>query len=88
MSLPFSRPSLDQLLSRSILGTVLVLSGGVILLAGTLYGVALGLSELLSPPPPGPTPAGSSSVFGPVAAILLLGSTIFALGGQLVGYSR
>lgn len=88
MSSSFSRPSLDDLLSRSILGTALVLLGGAIILAGTLYGVALGLTELLSPPASGPTPAGNGTAFGPVAVVLLLGSTVVALGGQLVGYSR
>jgi hypothetical protein len=87
MSLPFSRPSLNQMLSKSILGTILVLLGGVVLLAGSLYAMALGLTELLSPPPAGPTPAGNSSIFSPIGAVILIGLAIVVLGGQLIGYS-
>lgn len=88
MSLWPSRPTLNQLLSGSIFGTVLILLGGAIMLVGNLYGIAIGLLELLSPPPAGPTPAGNSNVLGVVVPVLLFGAAIIALGGQLVGYSR
>lgn len=88
MPLPFSRPLLNQMLSQSILGTILVLFGGVVLLAGSLYGMVFGLTELLSPPPSGPTPAGNGNLLHSVIVVLLIGSAIAILGGQLVGYSR
>lgn len=88
MSFPPSRPSLDRMLSGSVFGTVLVFSGGAIVLAGSLYGFAFGLLELLSPPPAGPTPAGNGNVLGFVVAVLLLGAAIITIGAQLIGYAR
>lgn len=82
-----SRPSVDRMLSASVHGTVLVVAGGAVVAVGLLYGLAVGLTELL-PSPAGPTPAGNGSVFGTVAVVLLLGATVATLGAQLVGYSR
>jgi hypothetical protein len=76
------------LLSRSVLGTALVLFGGVVFLAGSSYGTALGLVELFSAPSTSPTPAGAGSPFAGVAIVLLFGAVTFALGGWLIEYFR
>ena len=86
--MPHLRPVLDRMLSRSVLGTVLVFAGGVIVLAGSLYGVALVATELLSAPATGATPARSGTPLTHVAVVLLFGAAVATLGGQLLGYAR
>ena len=88
MLLPFSRHSLQQLISASIPGTITVFAGIVVLLAGLLYGGALACIEVLSPPATGPAPAGASNAYVIVLVVLLFGSAITVLGVQLVEYSR
>lgn len=78
--------SLDDLLSRSLFGTVCLLVGATVLLVGTGYGLVVGLVELVTPPPSGSTPAGTNSMPGLVATTLLVGSVFLALGGQFVWY--
>ena len=88
MLLPFSRPSLRQMMSASIPGTITVFTGIVVLLAGFLYGGALVCIKVLSPSVTGPAPAGASNVYTFVLVILLFGSALTVLGVQLVEYSR
>ena len=78
---------LDRTLSKSIPGTVLVLSGGALVAVGLLYGLALGLFELLASES-GPTPGSAGGPFGSVGVVLLSGLAIATLGGQLVGDAR
>lgn len=79
--------ALDRILSRSVPGTLLVLAGVTVAALGLLYGLALGVVDLLSSPS-GPTPASTGGPFASVGVVVLAGAALATLGGQLVGYSR
>lgn len=88
MPSPFSCPSLQQMASASIPGTVTVVVGIVVLVAGLFYGGALVLMQSFSSPSTGPAPAGASNVYAIVFITLLVGLIITVLGVQLMEYSR
>lgn len=85
---PSSLRALDRMLSKSVVGTLLVLLGGAVVAAGLLYGLALGVPELLASPSSGPRPAGTSSPLVFAGFVVLSGAAVLTLGGQLVGYAR
>jgi hypothetical protein len=78
----------DRMLSKSVVGTLLVLFGGVVVVTGLLYSLALGVPELLAVSSSGLQPAGNSRPIVFAALVVLSGAAVVTLGGQLVGYVR
>lgn len=77
----------DRMLSKSVVGTLLVLFGGAVVGAGLLYGLALGVPELLASSS-APRPAGNSGPLVFAGLVVFSGAAVVTLGGQLVGFAR